>query len=228
MAKLKKSVLGKITGAVGDLVFRLKNGNNYVGVRPSSFMPGTDAASIKRRSRFGVACKFAKAVNKSLPLRNLWKLYAPAILSPFNFIMKTNYHYVRSLNITDSVTLVPDIGFNLTGTTLTANDTEIKASTDAIGAGSGVDIALEPYLQGALIVHLSSPVSTDYKPVEYITVTFGKIASSLTEPIALIHPLSEIEKTIFARYRDKKMYFAIVSLDADDVPVHFSNTEKSA
>lgn len=75
MAKLIKQVLGKVSGAVGDVLFRVRAGNNYVGTRPASYMPGTDAKSVARRQRFALANKFAKAVNIIPPLKSLWKQF---------------------------------------------------------------------------------------------------------------------------------------------------------
>jgi len=49
MAVVTKKVLGTVHGAVGDMVFREKNGKNYIGMRPNSFVPGKDDASIARR-----------------------------------------------------------------------------------------------------------------------------------------------------------------------------------
>ena len=53
MARIKKTILGRISGAVGDVLFRQMHGNNYVGTRPNSFMPGKDENSIFSLSESG-------------------------------------------------------------------------------------------------------------------------------------------------------------------------------
>ena len=65
MATIKKTVLGRISGAVGDVVFKEKNGKNYVGVRASTFTPPSDAASIERRGKFLLSTELASAINSN-------------------------------------------------------------------------------------------------------------------------------------------------------------------
>ena len=63
MANLRKKVLGTVSGAVGDILFRTKNGRNYIGTRPLSFVPGKDEKSVARRKRFAMATRLAKQIN---------------------------------------------------------------------------------------------------------------------------------------------------------------------
>ena len=62
MADLRKKVLGTVSGSVGDILFRVRNGKNYLGTKPLSFMPGTDENSIQRRKRFAMATRLAKPI----------------------------------------------------------------------------------------------------------------------------------------------------------------------
>ena len=63
MARLKKTVLGRLSGAIGDIVFREKNGKNFVGLRASSFIPGSDPGSIDRRAKFTLSTQLASIIN---------------------------------------------------------------------------------------------------------------------------------------------------------------------
>ena len=62
MAELDKSVIGKLRGRIGDVVFRQRNGKVFVSQRPKSFMPGTDEKSVERRSKFAFCAKLSKAI----------------------------------------------------------------------------------------------------------------------------------------------------------------------
>ena len=86
MARLKKKVLGQVSGAVGDTVFRERYGNNYLGMRPDSFMPGTSPADFQRRQRFALAAKTGVSINSASKLRALWAGVTPSGFSPFNNI----------------------------------------------------------------------------------------------------------------------------------------------
>ena len=88
MAQLKKTVLGKVSGAVGDIVFRQRDGLNYIGLRPGSFTPGTNPASVARRARFALAAKASVSVNRIPALKSLWAGVLTNGISPYNYIFK--------------------------------------------------------------------------------------------------------------------------------------------
>ena len=94
MARLNKQVLGRVSGAVGDIVFRERNGKNFIGLKPSRFMPGTDEASIARRARFALNAKLASTINNNDELKSIWFNKAPSGLSSHNFILRQNYPLV--------------------------------------------------------------------------------------------------------------------------------------
>ncbi len=61
MAQLTKAVLGRVSGRLGDTVFRQRNGKNILGTRPSHYAPPDDQGSIDRRARFKFSAKLAQA-----------------------------------------------------------------------------------------------------------------------------------------------------------------------
>lgn len=74
MATLSKQVLGRISGSVGDITFRQKNGTNFVSARPNSFALPTDEDSVKRREKFAFACKLSASIISIASLKAFWEV----------------------------------------------------------------------------------------------------------------------------------------------------------
>ena len=91
MAEVFKSVIGRLTGALGNMVFRNRGETTFITMRPKSFTSGNDQAAKDRRARFGLTGMFATAVNQDANLKKFWDLSTPANMSAANGIFKTNY-----------------------------------------------------------------------------------------------------------------------------------------
>lgn len=224
MAQLKKKVLGQVSGAVGDIVFRERNGINYVGLRPSSFMPGTDEASVQRRQRFLIALKSGSMINSVSQLKSLWKAAAPSGLNAYNFIVKTNYQYVTSTTISDLLKVVPDNGFGVTVADNNVDRTRVRTIVEPINTNTGIDIDLEPTIIMACILFLSSPVDESVGAYSIISSVSPAQPTSLTEQLTFDAYLTNQQQMVFDKYQITKTFVAIVTLDSDDSPVHYSST----
>jgi hypothetical protein len=224
MAELKKTVLGKVSGAVGDIVFRERDGKNYIGLRPGSFVPGSDPASVARRQRFLLTLKMGSAINSVQPLKALWNGVKPSSLSAFNYIVKANYRYVAPAAITDLLKLVPDNGFGVTLADNNVDRTRVRTIVEPIGTNTGIDIALEPTIIMACIVFLSSPVDESVGAYSILSAVTPALPTSLTEELTFDADFTNQQSLVFDKYQVTKTFVAIVTLDSDDSPVHYSST----
>ena len=114
MATLKKTVLGRLSGALGDIVFREKNGKNFVGLRALSFIPGSDQGSVERRSKFYLSTQLASTINSNSRLRSLWLASIPSGKNVYNHLIKSNYSNLQYNNAGDLVKIVLDLALVLT------------------------------------------------------------------------------------------------------------------
>lgn len=224
MARLKKAILGKISGAVGDILFRIRRNRNYVGTRPTSFIPGIDVNSVNRRKRFKITVKFSSAVNKISSLRTLWKKNFPDSFMAINSIFKVNYFNATPDNLTDSASLVPDIGFEIPGSDVTFTTDVITVNLNPIGTGTNIDTNVETQFFLSAVIYLSDKLDENYKDYLFLSVSFPKIPLNLVNPLDFSYSLSDIETQLLARYSTKKTYLALISLTDLDEPIHFSNT----
>jgi hypothetical protein len=224
MAELKKKVLGQVSGAVGDIVFRERYGLNYVGLRPNSFMPGTDAASVARRQRFLLTLKTGSSINSIAQLKSLWKGVTPSGLSPFNYIVKTNYKFVAAGILTDLFKIVPDNGFGVSISDNTIDRIKVTAIIDPIETNAGINIVNEPNIMMGGIIFLSSPEDESVGAYSILSLYSAPQVTNLAQQLTFNIFLTNQQQLLFDKYQSYKTFISIITLDSSGSPVHYSST----
>lgn len=224
MARLKKKVLGQVSGAVGDIVFRERYGNNYLGMRPDSFIPGTTAADYQRRQRFALAAKTGVSINSASKLKSLWAGVTPSGLSTFNNIVKVNYRFVTSTDITNQLQLVPDNGFGVAITDNNVDRVRVRVTIDPIGSNAGINVTLEPNIMMSGLVFLSNPIEQTTEAYSLLSVSSVPQATNLITPLTFDADLTNQQQQTFDKYQITKTFVVLITLDAIGNPVHYSST----
>jgi hypothetical protein len=224
MAELKKKVLGQVTGAVGDMVFRERYGLNYISTRPTSFMPGMDPASIARRGRFALTAKTSVSINRIAELKALWSAAAPSGKSGYNYIFQSNYAFISPSDVTDLLKIVPDNGFGITITGNTINNTSVQAVIGPLGIKAGINATLEAELMMTCVEFLSDPIDESVGAYSLLSLTSGKVPTTLTDPITFDADLTSQQSLVFDKYQTYKVFIAVLTLDATGKPVHYSSS----
>jgi hypothetical protein len=224
MGQLNRQVLGRVSGKIGDIVFRQRAGKNFASVKPDSINVSDDPASIDRRNRFALACKFSSHINAVPYLSPIWKKKTPAGLSAYNYITKINYMFTEPDELSDLASLVPGLGFGVTVNSSALIPPNLNVVIDPIGSISGIDTAAEPVMRLCTIISLTNPNDEYIDRAEFITLVSGDQAAVLDAPLTFQVPYSSQETQLFNSYQDKKAFSVLVSLDQDENPVHYSNT----
>ncbi len=224
MAQLNKTVLGRLSGAVGDVIFRQRNGKNFVGTKPSSFIPGSDPASVARRAKFALAIQLAKTINSVALLKTVWKKTTPAGLTPYNYMIQINYKSIVNNEVGDNATLGPAPEFGVSASSVNLSSTALQVDLDAIGTLSGIDPSLEQSVQMASLLYLNNPASEDLNANAFISKISGIQAISLVNPLSFTFDLSPMDTALYEKYQNHKGLFLLFTLDADSKLVHHSNT----
>lgn len=224
MAQLKKQVLGTISGAVGDILFRVMNGNTYVGTRPASFIPGTDEASVARRLRFAVATKLCRSINSVPELKKIWKDVTPSKLTQYNMMVRINYHNVSHTQVSDFIKLVPDIGFSVNVTSIIIDSSNLEVDIQGVAANSGIDPVSELYFKLVGVLVLSNPTDTQLAPYVFLRITTNDSALDLLNPMNYQVAFMDQVSQLIAQYQVHKVFLTLLTLDVNKNPVHYSNT----
>jgi hypothetical protein len=224
MGILKKSVLGKPTGAVGDILFRLKDGRTIIGTRPVSYMPGTDQKSVDRRHRFGITATYSKAVNSIASLKSVWDNVTPNNISPYNGIFKASYPFITPTDVSDSARVAPLLfGFDVHTTSVVINETSVAITIDPIGTNAGIDTLVEKFVQLALVIKCKTASSEELPALMFIPLKSSSLTLNLTTALTFNITLSDQDSELYSLYTTHKSYFAFVTLTDDGKAVHYSN-----
>ncbi len=232
MAKVIKQYLGVVRGKLGPEVFKEMNGESYVASAPSKPAPSTNPKVIARRNSFGLVMKLGHAISSIPNLKYFWKSFIipthPKAKTACNKVVVVNYHNASVSGLSNSTALVPEKGFVASSTSITMNNTSVTVVLAPIGSSSIIDPAVDITVSLACVLHLSGP--TDQYDVNNRMLHI----SSVSQPLSLVNPLTfeidldDIDKQYFDEYTTKKAFFALVTFDADDVPLHYSNTFHSS
>jgi len=227
MAELNKSILGKVKGSIGELTFRQRNGKNIISVKPSSFVPGTDAASIDRRKRFKLSVKLAKEINHIPYVKAYWNNSLPAGLTIFNLIFKTNYKYISPNDITGPPMVFPVYGFNISNPNAVFNASSIDISFDAIGNAGNIDTNVETDTKLLNIIFLSEPDNSSFAENYLFSAESESKPLQLTDSNSFTVNIPEEDLQFYTNYQTKKIFSVLLTYDSSSNLVHFSSTFES-
>jgi len=224
MAELTKAVLGRVSGRLGDTVFRQRNGKNFLGTRPRKYTPPADQGSEDRRARFAFSSKLAQAIYSILELARFWQPLTPSGMSTFNYIIQKNILVVNPDSVTDLTSITPGHSFAVecTSASLTGNTMSVQLA--AIGDLAGIDVSKAPNAKLVYVLSLTNPSNNTYPEFAFVS------GGSDTKPLALDSSLtfnvglSGQDAASIGVYGYRKLLVALVTLGADNVPVEYSGT----
>jgi hypothetical protein len=90
MARAYEGITGRISGKVGNKVYRVMNGKTFVSIRPEKYNASNTEAAVSNRTRFASVIKFAKYINSIPEFSALWKSAKIKGTTSFNRIVKHN------------------------------------------------------------------------------------------------------------------------------------------
>jgi hypothetical protein len=224
MASLKKQVIGKISGKVGDLIFRNRNDNNYIALKPIRVNSPKDERAISRRMKFKSATQLASAINSIIPLKMQWTYKTSGNNSVYNRLVKANYPTLISSLPSEFSVLTPPKGFGVITQTISVNETEIKVGIDAIGTNAGINPVVEKTIRLAAVLCLSGPPNPMYSDVVYLPFISEQQTLNLNSALTFQIALNINEAELFNLYSTKKLLAGFITFDVDSLPISHSET----
>ncbi len=223
MAVLKGSVLGELSGRLGNLAARIINGRTIFAQRPTSFKVNYAPELVAIRNRFAVTVSFAKNLIALTSVYQIWnKLKTPG-MSAFNYVVKTNFDSSTADKPTTDNMLTPKDGFPLT---VTLAEVAADAVTAQIAALETVMIPTEEEREFVpnLLLCYYNPVDPLDAPYSIITVKGASQILDTVNPIALNVPLNVVQQATAAKYQNSILYLALTTHDVDGKVIQYSAT----
>ncbi len=222
MAIINGSVIGNLSGKLGNLTARTIEGKTILASRPSSFTPSMDPIVVSNRSKFGITSNFVKFILTLGSLNDVWKLVKKNGMSVFNTALQYNFPYTSAKMPTVENVITPS-GFDPPVTSLAVDSIDITASLSPLNEAS-VITASEVNLNVLVLVCFHNPISSDYQYYQIIPVSKSIESFNFNSTYNLNISLNHYQKNIQNKYRKYIIYFALVIKDAAGNVVRYSST----
>jgi hypothetical protein len=227
MALITKQALGFISGILGPVVCKVRQGRNYISRKPINSKLPMDNGSVFRREQFRFIGKLSKAIYASQLLRKEWeKNKTENTWCTYDDIFKHNYTSAKYNDPGYIPQLLPGRGFSLNNPQITKirNGYEIKAGLSSAVGQFNPD--LEKFVSVTGILSVDNLPGRQDTPLTFFPITGEKIILDLSSPLILKIILVGERYTAFTGINNQKAFFTIVTLDDSGCPVQFSEVIK--
>lgn len=226
MATIKNFLLQGISGRVGDIVYRTRNGKTYASSRPH-YTKSDDPATLRRREKFALTVKLAKCINSIPELKYFWNKVKNSKMSTHNMITKCNYDCVSDNELVTVPKLTSDsfplrvigdkFSFSKNNISIVYSPTEYPVINDN---------NKETCLKVVGIIHVSQPHNADEQYNSFFAVSSACYPISDDNNVSIDIPIDDRTMMYIDTYFECKLYFALVSVDKNNIPLNSVSTFK--
>ncbi len=108
MALVDGSVLGEVTGKIGNMVFRKMHGKTFVSERPLNYKQAKTPAAKKARNSFSMSVKLSKKLMSDPALKAVWTAAKIEGTDSYHRIIKHNIKLINEGSFTDRNKITPE------------------------------------------------------------------------------------------------------------------------
>ena len=213
MATLKGNIFGHLSGKIGPMVIKSRDGKSYAASMPSKYTASQKPEEVAKRNRFSVNSQIAKVLKESELLFKVWgKANVPAN-NAHNKISKVNFRLCGTDRPTSANMITPD------GFVLPVINTEVLP--DGINIEHAhIDLkGKERKASYVMFVSFYNPVKKGDKFFE-----LKRISEYEEEGEKVRFKFNVMEKQLAGRYKNKTVFFAAVVQDGKENIVRYSNS----
>ena len=222
MARVTGSVLGNLSGKLGNLSARTRNGKTYFAARPG---PRTDApspAALAVRKKFAATIALSKSILGLSALNKVWDKTKDPGISAGNTIFKENFGLVEADRPGDQNIITPG-GFDISMQNPVVGANSITGDLDALNTKTVFD-ASEVDLEIDAVVCYYNPNDPADEPFKLINLNKQEAGFDFTQAYALNLAYNVNQQNIAAKYQNSILYLAVASKDAEGNVVQYSAT----
>jgi hypothetical protein len=223
MARIKNQYLGNVSGSLGPVVYKKIGKTHYVALRPNSFIPGTDPASIFRRDQ---GAFIGKLSGKIYSIDIIKKLWSPVVQNQSRIcqrIWSENYHAANCNDLDKPPKLAPSVNFLINNSSFLFEEKSFSLKIVLPGSDSEIDLSIEKFILAVGVIVLKEPLPPATSPMEIIAFKGQNEILDLNSELNVTINLSTPEDLIYMHYQFRKCYLILITLDKNENPVHCSN-----
>lgn len=222
MARIEASVLGNLSGKLGQLVARVRKGETILAASPSGYTVPQTPEAIARRQKFKVTIQLAKVINEISDLYKIWNKVKSPKLSVINMIVKKNYQYSDSQNPTADNILTPG-GFQISVTSSAVAADSITIELPALNTQATFS-ADEKTLSATIFLVMFDPTDNSQDYFKILKFNHTEANYDPTQTLEIVSNLDQFQQNELAGYGQKLVLLSLATKDADDKIVQYSTT----
>ena len=214
--------LGNLSGKLGNLSARTRNGKTYLAARPGPRTDNPSPAALAVRQKFAVTIALSKAILSLSALSLIWEKVKDPGISVSNTIFKENFGLVTTDRPTDQNIITPG-GFDISMQNPVVGANGITGDIDALNTKAVFD-ASEVDLDISAVVCYYNPNDPEDEPYKLINLSKQEAGFDFTQAYALNLAYNVNQQNVAAKYQNSILYLAVASKDADGNVVQYSAT----
>ena len=222
MARLKGSVLGNLSGRLGNLSARTNNGETILAARPSSFNVSQSPAVVAVRQKFSVCSQIGKVVDDIDDLKKIWNKVKPSGISVYNTVIQKNFQYSDTQRPTAQNIITPG-GFNLAVTSALIGADTVTVDLPALNTQANFT-ADDKDLSISMILIGFDPVDENDAYYKIMPFNYTEANYDPSQTLEAVVNLDQFSQSELARYNQKVLLVGAVTKDADANIVKYSAT----
>ena len=222
MARLTGSVLGNLSGKLGNLAARTRDGKTILSARPSSFTVNYSPAAVAVRQKFAVTIAIVKSVLELPTLKTIWAKAKDPGISAANTIFRDNFQLVSTDHPTNANIITPG-GFDISlqnpvvGADTVTFDLDVL-NTKAVFSAEEADLELD------VVVCYYNPVDPLDPAYSLINLSTVEANYDFASSLPFIFNYNVNQQNVAAKYQNNILYLAVATKDSSGKVIKCSST----
>ncbi len=202
MARVNKKIIGRLSGKVGDVVFRNKNGKTFATIHNGTNKISTSPACVNNRKRFTSANTFSKIINSFPDLNKIWRASSLPGYTGYNKIIKNNLPLFEN-NYPNIRNIISPPGFKI-------KVKDFSFSPSSFSVNFTTSKPFNKLFVINIIIFLFEPKNKKYFPSNiYISRTLDLSGIPKSVPSSFSLSFSSEDSRIISNYSKSIIYFSL-------------------
>ncbi|HRI46120.1 MAG TPA: hypothetical protein PK559_03355 [Ignavibacteriaceae bacterium] len=224
MAELKNRFFGEVTGAFGDVVYRVRKGKNFTARKPKQYKKQQTEQYIKRTNTFRMSIKLSSMINSVPELHNFLKTGIVTNQSPYEYLLSRSMKGLFNKSSIERFPITPEKGFGVEIDETVFDGKLLTFRIKPLLSSSMIDTSIEKKFKLISIIQAIEPNTEIDAPYSFLKLQSESIVSSVEDNLEFTLNLSTADKQLMELYNTYVTNSTIITYDENDNPLKYSNT----
>jgi hypothetical protein len=213
-------VLGKLSGRVGDIVFRQRNGKTFASQAPRKREKPFNEGEKANHNKFAYVAKIASALNNHPVFKEIWKKIYPKKSSPYHKIFKHIYKYIGE-DLSGIILITPDNGFSLLNPKIIIQQSQIIMTT-ALECTAVMGNAAKKKILAAGIIIIPENKNSLNPGMRTINIQSDSQKIIFRRNLSFVLSLSERDRQLMEKGKKIKILLCLIIINKEGEPENYS------